>query len=108
MADDGPQDYDQYDVFFENFKRFCHMYRVLATLAASLTLPPWQAYLAADTGGNQEMVANAVASTIALFSQSERLEGELQRHRASADSGGMPTSSERWTDRRGARQRIES
>lgn len=62
------------------------MYRALAVVAASLILLPWQAYLAADSGEREKVVT--IAADSALFSQSERLQAELKRHRALADAGG--------------------
>ena len=64
------------------------MYRAVAVVAASLVLLPCQTYLAADSGEQEDVVT--VASASALFSQFERLQAELQRHRALADTGGWP------------------
>ena len=64
------------------------MYRAVAVVAASLVLLPCQTYLAADSGEQEDVVT--VVSASALFSQFERLQAELQRHRALADTGGWP------------------
>ncbi len=66
------------------------MFKQLITVAASLILLPWQAPLCAVPDAEDKAAAGAVTAIGALGSQDQRLEAQLQRHRALADAGGWP------------------
>ncbi|MBT8102955.1 MAG: L,D-transpeptidase family protein [Gammaproteobacteria bacterium] len=65
------------------------MFRVIATIAASLLLPPVQAAVSIDTAEADSLAGGALVSS-ALQVQVERLQEALQRHRDLAASGGWP------------------
>jgi len=67
------------------------MFRVLTAITAGLVFLPWQASLWADSHERQEVVNAAIKPVTALYSQVQRLQKELQQHRALADAGGWPT-----------------
>jgi murein L,D-transpeptidase YcbB/YkuD len=59
-------------------------------IAATLIFVPWQASLSANTDEREEVASDAVASISVFRAQSQRLQGELQRHRAVAPANGWP------------------
>ena len=66
------------------------MFRQLITVATCLIFLPWQAALCAAPQAREKRVSDAVTSVSPLRSQYERLQAQLQRHRALADAGGWP------------------
>ena len=65
------------------------MFRVIATIAASLVLSPLQAAAPADTAGADRLAGGALVSS-ALQAQIEGLQEALQRYRDLAAAGGWP------------------
>jgi murein L,D-transpeptidase YcbB/YkuD len=80
----------KYDVFSENIKVICQMFRVLTAIATMLVLLSWQTSLSANAGERAAVVADTTASISVFREQFRRLQGELQRHRVLADAGGWP------------------
>ncbi len=66
------------------------MFRQLITLAASLILLPWQAPACAAPEAGDKAARDAATAISALSSQYQRLDAQLQQHRALAEAGGWP------------------
>jgi murein L,D-transpeptidase YcbB/YkuD len=66
------------------------VFRQLITVAASLILLPWQAPVSAAPEAGDKAALDAATTSSALGSQFQRLETQLQQHRALADAGGWP------------------
>ncbi|MGB5331983.1 MAG: L,D-transpeptidase family protein [Woeseiaceae bacterium] len=78
------------------------MFRQLITVAATLILLPWQAPACAAPAAGDEGARDAATSIGALGSQYQRLDAQLQQHRALAEAGGWPGLPDGPTIRRDA------
>ena len=78
----------KYDGFFEKFKVFGLVFRVLITIAVSLVFLPWQGAWSVETAEAEGVASNTAVSTSVFRVQSEMLQEALRWHRALAGEGG--------------------